>query len=119
MSAALCGLESMVVDRRYLIFVCVDGSQRVAGLCGGTAPATSEQLNAVEQLTGAPARPAVVANDTAAPGFVARAASNDEAAQFAVPKWTIGTASLIGVAAFLGAGRHLRRRLALGRAPHD
>ncbi|MBC2934296.1 hypothetical protein H7342_14915 [Nocardioides sp. zg-1228] len=116
-SGASCGLEGMVVDRRYLVFVSTDGSGRTASLCGGTAPATPGRVNAVERLTGAPAQPAVGMDDAAAAsGGVAGATDDDEPAQPAISRWTISTAGIIGVAALLGAGLQLRRRATQGGA---
>lgn len=108
MSGASCGLQGMVVGRRYLIFLSTDGSERAASLCGGTAPATPRRVMAVERLTGAPAPQSVLVDEaSAASEVVASASSGDEPRQAAIWRWTIG---VIGVAAFLGAGLLLRRR---------
>ncbi len=55
-SGASCGLEGMVVDRRYLFFLHHEGDTRDASLCGGTAPASATLLAEVEAVTG-PASP--------------------------------------------------------------
>ncbi len=109
MSGASCGLEGMTVDRRYLVFVSTDGSERAATSCGGTAPATPGRVDAIERLTGAPAEPAVGPDATtsrAADG----ARSEVDSGLKAVPAWTIVTAG-IGAAVLLGA------RLRRGRRP--
>ena len=94
MSGASCGLEGMTVDRRYLVFVSTDGSKRVASSCGGTAPATPRRADAIERLTGAPARPSPVV---------------DAATSRAAVAWVIGTAGT-GAALILGVGLLRRRR---------
>ncbi len=108
MSGASCGLEGMEVDRRYLVFVSTDGSERAATSCGGTAPATPGRVDAIERLTGAPAEPAVGADTRkprAADGVVGAGAPE----QRTVPAWTIVAAG-IGAAALLGARLRRRRR---------
>ncbi len=115
MSGASCGLEGMVVDRRYVVFVSTDGSERTASLCGGTAPATPGLVNDVERLTGALAHPTVTVDGTAAgAGPWLPANRDDEPAQAAIATWTISI-GIIGLA-LLGAGLQLRRRAAPGRA---
>ncbi len=116
MFGASCGLESMVVDRRYLFFVSTDGSDRTASLCGGTGPATPSRLDAVERLTGAPAQPAVAADGMAeATRVVARADGDDESVQAALSKWTTGVAGLIGASALIGAAFKLHHHAASRR----
>ncbi len=109
-SGASCGLDGMVVDRRYLVFLATDGPKRTASLCGGTAPATPRRVKAVERLTGAPAPPALTASEPAA----ARAAGDAESAQAGDPPWPVG-AAVVGVAALLGAALLLSRRATRGR----
>ena len=109
MSGASCGLEGMAVDRRYLVFVTTDGSERAATSCGGTAPATPGRVDAIERLTGAPAEPAVGVDTRRF-----RAAGGDVGAdapeQHAVPAWTIVTAGIGAAVLLLGAGLRRRRR---------
>lgn len=57
-SGASCGLEGMVVDRRYVFFLDGEGGSRSASLCGGTAVASATLEAEVEALTG-PASPPV------------------------------------------------------------
>ena len=66
-SGASCGLERMVVGRRYVFFMQRDEAGLTASLCGGTGPATPAFLAEVESLTGpgtalrdGPAAPAAV-----------------------------------------------------------
>ena len=115
MSGASCGLENIVVDRRYLVFLSTDGSERTASLCGGTAPATPRRLDAVERLTGPPAQPTAVADTTAvASGAEPRATRDDRLAQASGWTWTVG--GIIGVGVLLGVGLMLRRRSTRGGA---
>jgi hypothetical protein len=48
---ASCGLEGMVVDRRYVFFLGGEAGAREASLCGGTAPASAALEAEVEALT--------------------------------------------------------------------
>jgi hypothetical protein len=58
MSGATCGLEGMVMDRRYVFFLDGDGGTRSASLCGGTALASATLEAEVEALTGPASPPA-------------------------------------------------------------
>ena len=58
MSGVSCGLEGMVVDRRYVFVLADQGDTRSAGLCGGTAPASAGLQAELEALTGSPTPPA-------------------------------------------------------------
>ena len=51
-SGAACGLERMVVGRRYVFFMQRDDDVLTASLCGGTGPATPSFLSEVKALTG-------------------------------------------------------------------
>ncbi|CAB4962781.1 unannotated protein [freshwater metagenome] len=109
MSGASCGLEGMAVDRRYLVFVTTDGSERAATSCGGTAPATPGRVDAIERLTGAPAEPAV-ATDATTSRAADGARSELDSGLEAVPAWTIVTAGIGAAVLLLGAGLRRRRR---------
>lgn len=102
-SSASCGLEGMVVDRRYLVFTTMEGDVQTASLCSGTAPATPRRLSAVQRLLGAPTQPAAVVEDKDALSEPAAVAGSG------VSSWAIGGA-LVGGAALLAAGLRLRRR---------
>lgn len=106
MSGASCGLEGMLVDRRYLVFLSTDGPRRTASLCDGTALATPKRINAVERLTGAPAHPAYEAKGATAAGE-APAARDGESPVADTSTWVV---SVAGVAALVGMWLQWRRR---------
>ena len=89
---ASCGLEGMEVDRRYVVFLDLEGDQRSAGLCGGTGPATAALESELERLTGPPAEPTP---EDLPPG----GGSDDESARSALPAWALGAGaiSLVGL----------------------
>ena len=92
---AACGLEGMTVDRRYVVFLAVEGDQRSASLCGGTALADPALESALERLTGPPAEPLP---EELLPGN----GIDDESAQSALPGWALG-AGAMGLVGFVGA----------------
>ena len=108
-SGASCGLEGMVVDRRYVVFLNTDGADRTASLCGGTAPATSRLQAAVERLTGAPTQPAGTVDDRSSTDEPPATSTDDARAHTVAPRWTIGI-GILGIALLGGAGLWLRRR---------
>lgn len=110
MSGASCGLEGMVVDRRYVFFVSTDGSHRTASSCGGTAPATTGLVNAVERLVGAPVPSVVVDEVGATSEALGPVTSDGRPAQASISGWIIGIVGTIGGAALVSAGFRLRRR---------
>lgn len=104
MSGASCGLDGMVVDRRYVFFTTADGGVPTASSCGGTAPVTPRRLARVQRLLGTPATPL---------GAVEEAVRTDDdvASSPGLPGWAVAV-GLVGVAAILAAGLALRRRSA-------
>lgn len=106
-SGASCGLDGMVVDRRYLVFTTIDGTVPTASLCGGTAPATPERLAAVERLLGAPTPPVAAAQDVDLQPEVRPATGTDDAGS-GMSVWIVGGV-LVGVAALVAAAVRLRR----------
>ncbi|QSR31998.1 hypothetical protein CFI00_16070 [Nocardioides sp. S5] len=104
MSGASCGLEGMIVDRRYLVFLSSDGARRTASLCDGTALATPKRIKAVARLTGAPAHPTQAAATGAAP-------ADGESPVAGTSAWVIG-GGVAGVGGLLGVWFQRRRRAA-------
>ncbi|MBI4900027.1 MAG: hypothetical protein HY829_06060 [Actinobacteria bacterium] len=102
-SGASCGLDGMVVDRRYVFFTTAEGGVPTASSCGGTAPVTPRRLAAVQRLLGQPTTPSVA--------VVEAVRTDDDVASSGVPEWTVA-AGLVGVVALLAAGLRLRRRSA-------
>jgi hypothetical protein len=110
-SGASCGLEGMVVDRRYVVFLNADGATRTANLCGGTAPATPHLEAAVQRLTGsatgafvgASAPPAGADEPSSAPGLSSHAT---------VSGWTIAGGAGLAIALAAGTALWVRRRAA-------
>jgi hypothetical protein len=100
-SGASCGLDGMVVDRRYVFFTTADGGVPTASSCGGTAPVTPRRLAAVQRLLGEPTAPSVAVVEAVRTDHVASSSG--------VPGWTVAV-GLVGVVALLAAGLALRRR---------
>jgi hypothetical protein len=104
MSGASCGLDGMVVDRRYVFFTTAKGGVSTASSCGGTAPVTPRRLAAVQRLLGDPTTPSVAVDE-------AVRIDDDVASSSGAPGWPVAE-GLVGVVALLAAGLCLRRRSA-------
>lgn len=103
-SGASCGLDGLVLQRRYVVFANADGGRLTATSCGGTAPASPRIVHAVERMTGPPSAP-----DPSETGRVAVRTGNPRQQW---PRWEDPLTWSIGVGAVLvlvGAGA-LRRR---------
>lgn len=105
-SSASCGLDGMMVDRRYLVFTTMDGKVPTASLCGGTGPATPKRLAAVERLLGEPSTPSVAVDKTAAAPDPVRA---EDATTPGLPTWAVGGA-ILASGVLLAVVFGLRRR---------
>lgn len=106
-SGASCGLEGLVLDRRYVVFADAEEGRLTATSCGGTAAASPRLVRALERLTGPPSAPG---RSPVAPGVVRTGGDPSPGSGRAdTLVWSAGGAVVLAAAGALALRRRRRR----------